>query len=102
VIFKRADFEFVRSELDTPHLPQKKFQPPAPKPSLRPVVLAYPTLYLVDELSAAAHMLAQLRGEPTQSEKESSVDGGPRCHQHLEPSLILVAAPTPGAHPQDF
>ena len=62
MIFKRADFEVVRSEFDTPHLPQKKFQPPARQPSLRPVVLTYPMPYLVDEpwslrrQTAAAHL----------------------------------------------
>ena len=47
--FQGADFEFVRSEFDTPIFRRKNFQPPARKPSLRPVVLAYPTPYLVDE-----------------------------------------------------
>ena len=44
-IFKGADFESVRSEHETPHLPVKKSRPPAPQPSLRPVVLAYPLPY---------------------------------------------------------
>ena len=80
MIFKRADFEVVRSEFDTPHLPQKKFQPPARKPSLRPVVLTYPMPYLVDEswsLRATKRCGSPARPtlrRPDASEKESPAE----------------------------
>jgi hypothetical protein len=66
VFFKSAGFEFCLA--------------PAPKPSLRPVVPAYPTPYLVDEILVAAatkHCGSPARPtlrRPTQSEKESPAD----------------------------
>jgi hypothetical protein len=60
VIFKVAEFEFVRSELATLHLPQKKSSHLHPNRPSDQLSWRTPCHMLSMKLSAAAYLLAQL------------------------------------------